>query len=225
MPRKVSANRIDCIDAKTFARVVHTLRRLMASRQFTMSMCGENGEPAIDLSADLSSSHVHHFTRICTGCRERSREYIEVYACPVPTKIGVNHIRTVVAKAEEATNFHGVKVFTLFFISHEVPTPFALKHCDMINAKKDSILRIETWTFSQLSFPIVDHFFQPTFHVLTRREEEAMMENGPLSNMQIGLMLTSDPVARWYGLQRGKIMRIDRGMPSGTTMRVFRRVV
>ncbi|KAL9234603.1 hypothetical protein vseg_009457 [Gypsophila vaccaria] len=73
---------------------------------------------------------------------------------------------------------------------------------------------IEVFHESELVVNVLDHMFVPKHQVLTDEEKKELLDKYRVKDTQLPRMLTTDPVTRYFGLQRGKIVKIIR--PSET---------
>lgn len=73
---------------------------------------------------------------------------------------------------------------------------------------------VEVMTFNQLQFNPTKHFLVPKHEILDKDQETAVMGkyNVIRKNLtkEFPRILSSDPIARWYGMKPGSICRIQR---------------
>jgi len=92
-------------------------------------------------------------------------------------------------------------------------TPFA-KQCI---AKMHSRAIIEQFTEEEMLVNITKHNLVPKHIILTQDEKDAVLQKYKLKETQLPRMQLTDPVARYFGLQRGQVVKIVR--PSETAGR------
>jgi DNA-directed RNA polymerases I, II, and III subunit RPABC1 len=92
-------------------------------------------------------------------------------------------------------------------------TPFAKQAVQEMN---DSF-RIEHFKESELLVDITKHQLVPEHQVLTAAEKAELLKRYRLRDTQLPRIQTNDPVARYYGLKRGQVVKIIR--PSETAGR------
>ena len=207
---------ITCISRSAYTQFLETVRRLFASRGFVVHRILDD-----DRQADLSCDTPRYSLRM-EGTRSDARgvHLTSLYVCMAPKTPGVSSLRPVITTAEEVQLELNAVTHTVLCVSHHAPTPFAKKFVSNRQAELSDV-RIELWTFSQLAFPVIDHMLQPVFQVL---EEDQVTTLKLPRHETLPVMLSSDPVARWFGLNPARIVQCDRALPSGGVLRYFRRV-
>ena len=68
----------------------------------------------------------------------------------------------------------------------------------------------EVFFSNELLMNIIDHDFQPRFEILTEAEIENFFKSYQLNKNYIPKMVSIDPIARYYNLKEGAIVRIIR---------------
>jgi DNA-directed RNA polymerase subunit H (RpoH/RPB5) len=131
---------------------------------------------------------------------------MHVYGCAVTAKLGIEQFRRIIDHDPHPR---------LLFVSRDAPSSRSIAYCEEVG--------VELWSFDQLIFPIIDHIYQPRFMVLDQEEQKKVEQM--YRGMVLPRMASQDPVARWYGMKKGQVVRIERGLPSGATMVVHRVVV
>ncbi|KAL7422692.1 DNA-directed RNA polymerases II 24 kDa polypeptide (RNA polymerase II subunit 5) [Cryptotrichosporon argae] len=69
---------------------------------------------------------------------------------------------------------------------------------------------LEDFSETQLLVNITKHFLVPKHTVMTPEEKAALIKRYRLKDTQLPRIMITDPVARYYGLRRGQVMRIER---------------
>jgi DNA-directed RNA polymerase subunit H (RpoH/RPB5) len=129
-------------------------------------------------------------------------------------KIGVREIRAVIEESA-ARN-----ISNLILITPNRITSFAQRECEAKNV--DPLYPfIELWIHEELLFNVLRHFTQPTFTTVEKRDrDDLLLKCGGVSKLP--KMLAADPVARFMGLRKGTMLRVDRSLPGGQTMVCYR---
>ena len=76
--------------------------------------------------------------------------------------------------------------------------------------ENESKLIIEFFTTSDLMINITHHEMVPRHIVCTREEKELVLKKYKAKESQLPKILVSDPVARYYGIRKGELMKIIR---------------
>mmetsp|Transcript_14802 Transcript_14802/g.22615 ORF Transcript_14802/g.22615 Transcript_14802/m.22615 type:complete len:228 (+) Transcript_14802:118-801(+) len=92
-------------------------------------------------------------------------------------------------------------------------TPFAKQ---AVQEMADSF-RIEHFKEAELLVDITQHQLVPEHQVLTNNEKDELLKRYRLKELQLPRIQANDPVARYYGMKRGQVVKIIR--PSETAGR------
>lgn len=126
---------------------------------------------------------------------------------PEEEKVGVKPIKVITArmKAEAVSN-------ALMVLRVDI-TPFAKQAVqEMIDS-----YRIEHFKEAELLVDITQHQLVPDHQVLTQNEKAELLKRYRLKETQLPRIQPNDPVARYYGMKRGNVVKILR--PSETAGR------
>ncbi|KAH9928681.1 DNA-directed RNA polymerase RPB5 subunit [Fomitopsis serialis] len=121
--------------------------------------------------------------------------------------VGVKTMRKMLGILEEKNIQQGVIVFPGNM------TPSARK----VIAAMASQYKLEEFSESDLLVNITHHTLVPKHEVLSPEEKKELLETYRLKETQLPRIQLADPVARYYGLKRGNVVKITR--PSETAGR------
>jgi len=142
-------------------------------------------------------------------------DYLSVYF-PDDAKVGVKPIRQYYEHMKQE------KIQKAIIVVIQGMTPFAKQALsELCNVSK---VHIEQFTENELLVNITEHILVPKHVLLTEKDKKELLAKYKLKDTQLPRMQQQDPVARYYGLQRGQIVKIIR--PSETAgMYVTYRIV
>lgn len=95
---------------------------------------------------------------------------------------------------------------TGIFVSNMTITPAALKIIPAVASDH----KIETFLETDLLVNITHHELVPTHMLLSGEERMRLLERYRLKDTQLPRIQLSDPIARYYGLKRGQVVKIIR---------------
>ncbi|CAK5268637.1 unnamed protein product [Mycena citricolor] len=121
--------------------------------------------------------------------------------------VGVKTMRKLLSILEEKSIQRGIIVFpqTMTSSARKVITAMAATY------------RLEEFSESDLLVNIVHHTLVPRHDVLSPEQKKLLLEKYRLKETQLPRIQLADPVARYYGLRRGQVVKITR--PSETSGR------
>ncbi|KAF8907340.1 RNA polymerase [Gymnopilus junonius] len=141
-----------------------------------------------------------------TTSRTNSADQIFVFFSE-ERSVGVKTMRKMLSILEEKSIQRGIIVFPGNM------TPSARK----VIVAMASEYRLEEFSEADLLVNIVHHTLVPRHEVLTSDEKRLLLEKYRLKETQLPRIQLADPVARYYGLRRGQVVKITR--PSETSGR------
>ncbi|KAL3763992.1 hypothetical protein ACHAW5_007611 [Stephanodiscus triporus] len=126
---------------------------------------------------------------------------------PEDEKVGVKPIKILTDRMKDESVSNAILV-----LRGDI-TPFAKQ---AVQEMSDSF-RIEHFKEAELLVDITDHILVPEHLVLSQNEKQELLKRYRLRDTQLPRIQPNDPVARYYGMKRGQVVKIIR--PSETAGR------
>ncbi|KAI0784177.1 DNA-directed RNA polymerase RPB5 subunit [Abortiporus biennis] len=189
-------------------KVNRTIHELVKDRGFQVSDDEINMDLATFRShyANNSGSVDRGQLNFYTNHRDNPMDQIFVFFSD-ERSVGVKTMRKLLAILEEKSIMRGIIVFPGNM------TPSARK---VIVAMAHQY-KLEEFSESDLLVNITHHTLVPKHEVLTPEQKKTLLEKYRLKETQLPRIQLADPVARYYGLKRGNVVKITR--PSETAGR------
>lgn len=127
---------------------------------------------------------------------------------PTDAKVGIKPIRSYVDKMTEESVNRAILVVQEAMTSHAKQ---ALKETSTLG------LTMEHFQEAELLVNITEHVLVPKHVVMTDGEKKELLKRYKLKDVQLPRIQLNDPVARYFGLSRGQVVKIIR--PSETAGR------
>ncbi|KAI4300867.1 hypothetical protein L6164_034195 [Bauhinia variegata] len=180
-------------------------KRYYLSRRTVLEMLRDRGFAIPSSEIDLSLSNfrsIHGQTpdidRLrfsATHTLDTSKRILVVFCGPDVVKI--NDVRSIFLQIANRNTLTG-----LILILQNHVTSQALKAINLFSFK------VELFQIPDLLVNITKHVLKPKLVVLTEEEKLELLEKYSLKENQLPRMLQNDTTARYYGLERGQVVKI-----------------
>ncbi|KAH0674613.1 hypothetical protein KY284_025700 [Solanum tuberosum] len=126
---------------------------------------------------------------------------------PEGAKVGVKEMRPYAERLRQE------EISQAIFVVQQKLTPKSLQFISEVS----TMLHLEVFQEAELVVNVKDHAIVPEHQPLTNAEKKSLLERYTVKESQLPRIQFNDPIARYYGLNRGQIVKIIR--PSETAGR------
>jgi DNA-directed RNA polymerase I, II, and III subunit RPABC1 len=186
-------------------RVYRTIANLLDARGYMVPKAIRDITPADFKSRFGDQPSRESLTILVEKADDESNQLFVFF--PEDDKVGVKPIKVYTdrMRAEGVSN-------AIMVLKVDI-TPFAKQ---AVQEMSDSF-RIEHFKESELLVDITKHQLVPVHRVLTANEKSELLKRYRLKDTQLPRIQSNDPIARYYGMKRGQVVKIIR--PSETAGR------
>ena len=128
-------------------------------------------------------------------------------------KVSVKRMKSIKDVIDEGDNYT-----CLILVYKSAITAFAKQF--IVTDMKD--LNVQIFSESELSFNITKHELVPKHEILSAEERNKTLRKYRTTLKHFPMILSSDPVARYYGVLPGTMMRITRKSPTAGVYTLYR---
>jgi len=199
--------------------------RIFAVRRTVLQMLRDRGymvdQNDIDQSEEdffekFSPSPQRDALTLLVQRRDDPTEMILVF-WPADPKVGVKPIKRYMERMNEEDAKRAILVV------QQALTAFARQALTEIQASEG--LQIEVFQEPELLVNITEHVLVPQHMVLTKEEKDILLKRYKMKESQLPRIQLTDPVARYYGLSRGQVVKIIRPSETAGKYVTYRMVV
>ncbi|VVB17063.1 unnamed protein product [Arabis nemorensis] len=134
---------------------------------------------------------------------------------PKEKKVGTEDIKRYLKRMESANVFRAIVVI------QENLTRFALSSIKVAASK----FHIEVFQETELLLNVRDHVFVPEHIALTTEETKTLLERYTVKENQLPRIQFTDPIARYFGLKHGQVVKIIRSSETSGRYVTYRYVI
>ncbi|KAL1564346.1 DNA-directed RNA polymerase V subunit 5C-like [Salvia divinorum] len=69
-------------------------------------------------------------------------------------------------------------------------------------------VKVETFLIADLLVNISKHFLEPKYEILSPGEKDKLIKKHAIEDKKLPMMLESDAIARYYGLEKGQVVKV-----------------
>jgi len=185
-------------EASRLYRVYKTIASMLQKRDYNVPRELLEMTPAIFVSKFGAYPSRDSLTILVEKADDEQNQLFVFF--PLDEKVGVKPIKEYTEKMREEAVANAILILRLGM------TPIAKQ---AVLEVSDSV-RIEHFLESELLVDITEHKLVPDHQVLTQNEKQELLKRYRLKETQLPRIQQTDPVARYYGMKRGNVVKITR---------------
>ncbi|XP_058740171.1 DNA-directed RNA polymerase V subunit 5A-like [Vicia villosa] len=193
-----------CLITKTDNGSIES-HRYYLSRRTTLEMLKDRGysipTPEIQLSLEEfrqvhgQSPDVDRLRFTASHSTDPSKRILVIFSGPGTVKLNV--VRNIVGQIVNRDTLSGL----ILIVQNQI-TSQALKAVNVLSFK------VEIFQITDLLVNITKHVLKPKHQILTDKQKRNLLKKYDIQEKQLPRMLQTDAIARYYGLQRGQVVKV-----------------
>jgi len=128
-------------------------------------------------------------------------------------KLGVQHVKNIEKHTEEQK-----KLVNILIYKNGI-TSFAK------NAIKDLKVKVECFSYNELTYNVTKHKLVPTHKILSVSEKKDVLQKFLVKESNLPLILSNDPIVRYFNAKPGTLFEITRNSNTTVNSTFYRLVV
>ncbi|CAJ2671615.1 unnamed protein product [Trifolium pratense] len=179
--------------------------RYYLSRKTTLEMLKDRGYsiPSDEIQRSLDefrqihgqSPDVDRLRFTATHTTDPSKRILVIFTGPGIVKVNV--VRNIAGQIVNRDTLTGL----ILIVQNQI-TSQALKAINLLNFK------VEIFQITDLLVNVTKHVLKPKHQVLTDKQKKNLLKKYDIQEKQLPRMLQTDAIARYYGLQRGQVVKV-----------------
>ena len=116
------------------------------------------------------------------------------------SKIGAKEIENCISRMKDALADSGIIIISGILTSQGKQKI----------AEVDNIVQLQCFNISELMVNITEHSYVPKHELLSEEEKNMLLKRYKIKENQLPKILTIDPIAKYFGLRKGNVVKITR---------------
>ncbi|GER57520.1 DNA-directed RNA polymerase II [Striga asiatica] len=206
---KFADGRANCISMQVHAGSVEYRRYYMARRTL-LEMLRDRGYMVANMEAELHRSlpdfraeygdkpEPKKLSLIAASATDSSRKIHAIFCEPIEIrKATMNFILGQILNKEQLDK--------VILILQSKMNSHALKVVEEHSIKN---VKVETFQITELLVNITKHILMPKIEILNSEEKEKLLKKHNIQDKQLPMMLENDAMARYYGCEKGQVVKV-----------------
>ncbi|XP_057807838.1 DNA-directed RNA polymerase V subunit 5C-like [Salvia miltiorrhiza] len=183
-------------------------RRYYLARRTIMEMLSDRGYQVPDMDAQLRRS-LADFRAEFGDHPEADRLRITAHRASHPSR----KILAIFCEGFQTRKQHAVGILSQI-VNKEMLDKVILIVQTKMNSHAQKVLdeypvKVETFLITDLLVNISKHFLEPKYEILSVEEKDKLLKVYEIEDKQLPMMLESDAIARYYGLEKGQVVKVS----------------